>query len=72
MGKELIFYYDIICPYAYLASKLIGDVANRNGAKLIWRPVLLGKFQNVSSLLFMELPCMEHSFNLHTDFVDIL
>ena len=43
MGKEIIFYYDVICPYAYLASKLIEDVAKRNGAKLLWRPVLLGR-----------------------------
>lgn len=40
--KEIIFYYDVICPYANLASKLIEEVARRNGAKLIWRPVLLG------------------------------
>jgi len=42
MGKEIIFYYDVICPYAYLASKLIADVAKRNNAVLRWRPVLLG------------------------------
>lgn len=42
--KEIVFYYDVICPYANLASKLIGDVAKRNHAKLLWRPVLLGIF----------------------------
>ena len=40
--KEIIFYYDVICPYANLASKLIEEVARKNQAKLIWRPVLLG------------------------------
>ena len=42
MTKEIIFYYDVICPYAYLVSKLITDVAKHNGAILRWRPVLLG------------------------------
>lgn len=40
--KRLIFYYDIICPYAYLASKLVADLAQRNSVQLLWRPVLLG------------------------------
>ncbi|XP_066928678.1 uncharacterized protein [Clytia hemisphaerica] len=42
MKKEIVFYYDVICPYANLASKLIEDLARRNQANLIWRPVLLG------------------------------
>ena len=44
MGKEIIFYYDVISPYSYLASKLVRDLAKRAGAKLLWRPVLLGAF----------------------------
>ena len=40
--KKLTFYYDIVCPYAYLASHRIEDVAERCGATVDWQPVLLG------------------------------
>ncbi|XP_065056055.1 uncharacterized protein LOC135684423 [Rhopilema esculentum] len=40
--KEFVFYYDVICPYAYLASRLIEGLAENVGAKIRWRPVLLG------------------------------
>jgi 2-hydroxychromene-2-carboxylate isomerase len=36
------FYYDIVCPYAYLASLRVGAMASRTGATLEWCPVLLG------------------------------
>lgn len=39
---ELHFHYDIVCPYAYLASTAIEELAARVGAELIWQPVLLG------------------------------
>ena len=56
MGKEIIFYYDVICPYAYLASKYIESIAKRNCAKLLWRPVLLGGIYKQTKLEEMELP----------------
>ncbi|KAJ7392756.1 hypothetical protein OS493_010411 [Desmophyllum pertusum] len=40
--KEVVFYYDVVCPFAYMASRLIEGVARRNGAKIMWKPVLLG------------------------------
>ncbi|XP_078380491.1 uncharacterized protein LOC144663421 [Oculina patagonica] len=40
--KEVVFYYDVVCPFAYMASRLIEGVARRNGAKILWKPVLLG------------------------------
>lgn len=43
--KEVVFYYDVVCPFAYMASRLIEGVARRNGAKILWKPVLLGKCQ---------------------------
>ena len=43
--KEIVFYYDVVCPFAYMASRLIEGVARRNGAKILWKPVLLGKCQ---------------------------
>ena len=39
---RLDFYYDIVCPYAYLASTQIEALAKRCGADLYWHPVLLG------------------------------
>jgi len=39
---NLRFYYDVVCPYAYLASLRVEDLAERTGATLEWCPVLLG------------------------------
>ena len=39
---DLYFYYDIVCPYAYLASRRVEAMAERTGATLEWCPVLLG------------------------------
>lgn len=38
----LELYYDIVCPYAYLASTQIEPLAARHGATVQWEPVLLG------------------------------
>jgi 2-hydroxychromene-2-carboxylate isomerase len=38
----LRFYYDIVCPYAYLASLKVEDLAAKTGAEIEWCPVLLG------------------------------
>jgi 2-hydroxychromene-2-carboxylate isomerase len=40
--ERVTFYYDVVCPYAYLASTQIEDVAARAGAAIDWEPVLLG------------------------------
>src|ERR1051325_552881 len=39
---DLLFYYDVVCPYAYLASTRIEALAARVGARLCWQPILLG------------------------------
>lgn len=36
------FYYDVVCPYAYLASTQIEAMAARAGATIEWVPILLG------------------------------
>lgn len=36
------FFYDIVCPYAYLASRQIESIAKRSNATIRWVPVLLG------------------------------
>ncbi len=38
----LRFYYDVVCPYAYLASLRVEALAERTGVELEWCPVLLG------------------------------
>jgi len=39
---QLSFSYDVVCPYAYLASQRVEALAKRTGAELVWCPVLLG------------------------------
>ncbi len=36
------FFFDFACPFAYLASREIERLAERTGAELVWRPILLG------------------------------
>jgi 2-hydroxychromene-2-carboxylate isomerase len=36
------FYFDVVCPWAYLASTAIDAVCARAGAELRWCPILLG------------------------------
>ena len=40
--NKITFYYDIVCPYAYIASQRIEAVAARCDATVDWQPVLLG------------------------------
>ncbi|MCB9706717.1 MAG: 2-hydroxychromene-2-carboxylate isomerase [Myxococcales bacterium] len=42
MIPEVRFYYDVVCPYAYLASTQIEALAAAEGAQVSWRPILLG------------------------------
>ena len=41
-AKVIDFYYDIVCPYAYLASTQLDAFAERNNVTFRWKPVLLG------------------------------
>lgn len=36
------FFYDVVCPFAYLASTRIAALADEAGVDVEWRPVLLG------------------------------
>ncbi|TID16457.1 protein disulfide [Venturia nashicola] len=45
----LEFYYDISCPFAYIASTRIEALASRVNADLIWTPVLLGAIYRETS-----------------------
>lgn len=48
---EVRFYFDIVCPYAYLASKQLPELTERLGARIDWRPILLsGVLKSLGSL----------------------
>ena len=40
--KQVDFYYDIVCPYAYLGETQISAIAEARGAEVVWKPFLLG------------------------------
>ncbi|MEQ9617780.1 MAG: 2-hydroxychromene-2-carboxylate isomerase [Deltaproteobacteria bacterium] len=46
MGKKVEFYYDFSSPYSYIASRRIEKICEDNGAKLEWKPFLLGGLFN--------------------------
>lgn len=39
---EVAFYFDIVCPYAYFASRQLPALCERLGARIDYRPILLG------------------------------
>lgn len=41
-GASFKFYYDVVCPFAYMASSVVEGMAERCGATVNWTPVLLG------------------------------
>lgn len=47
-GASFEFAFDIACPYAYLASLQVEQVAYRCGASITWTPVLLGGLYDLS------------------------
>lgn len=46
MAMSVVFYYDVVCPFAYMASRLVEALGRRTGAVVEWRPVLLGDCGN--------------------------
>jgi 2-hydroxychromene-2-carboxylate isomerase len=57
--KTLRFYFDITCPYAYVASSQVEALAQRTGARLEPRPILLGgvfRAHETPQKLFATLP----------------
>ncbi|SCZ90306.1 BZ3500_MvSof-1268-A1-R1_Chr9g10785 [Microbotryum saponariae] len=39
---EVVFYFDVVCPYAFIASERLPDVIRFTGANVTWKPVVLG------------------------------
>ena len=42
MNATVDFYFDVVCPYAYLAHTQVERLCETHGAELRWRPILLG------------------------------
>ncbi|SPA22876.1 DSBA oxidoreductase [Cupriavidus taiwanensis] len=42
MTRQVEFFFDFGSPYSYLAWKELPRVAQRTGATIVWRPILLG------------------------------
>ena len=57
MPSPIEFWFDFSSPYGYVASQLIGDVAERHGRTVNWHPVLLGPiFKAVGTAPLTMLP----------------
>ena len=50
MIKPLEFYFDFISPYSFLAHKQIRKMENKEGVKVIYKPVLLGGLHNLHGI----------------------
>lgn len=46
---ELDFYFDIVCPFAYIASTRLDDIVKFTGSIVTYRPVLLGGLYQLSN-----------------------
>jgi 2-hydroxychromene-2-carboxylate isomerase len=61
MAKEVEFYFDVGSPAAYLAWKQLPKIAAETGARVIYRPFLLGGvFQATGNKSPMEVPAKGH------------
>jgi 2-hydroxychromene-2-carboxylate isomerase len=57
MSKQVEFYYDFGSPYSYLAFRHVPKIAEKTGAEIVWRPMLLGGvFQATNNASPMEVP----------------
>ena len=56
--SRIIFYYDVVCPFAYMTSTLVEDLARRAGATVHWSPVLLGKSSQHLTTAFILGSCL--------------
>ena len=50
MIRPLEFYFDFISPYSFLAHKQIREIENKEGIKVIYKPVLLGGLHNLHGI----------------------
>ena len=45
-GPPVTFFFDVHSPWSYLASTLIGPLARRHGAPIVWRPIHLANLMD--------------------------
>ncbi len=51
------FFYELGSPYSYLASTQIDDLAQRHGAEVVWKPVVLGAvFKATGNVMNASIP----------------
>jgi 2-hydroxychromene-2-carboxylate isomerase len=65
--EELGFYYDFSSPYAYLGATQVERVARETGARLHWRPILVGALFNAigtPNVPLAEFPAAKRSYML--------
>ena len=57
MARTIEFFFDYGSPYSYLANAVLPDLAKRNTAELVYRPMLLGAvFKATGNQSPMQLP----------------
>ncbi len=62
----LEYYFDFSSPFAYLASRRVGKVASKAGAKLVYKPFLLGGLFNAIGTPNVPLFAMPEPKRLHS------
>ncbi len=65
--NELTFYYDFSSPYAYLGATQVERVAKGAGARVRWRPILVGALFNAigtPNVPLDEFPAAKRSYML--------
>ena len=40
--KQVEFFFDIGSPFSHIAWRALPEIAERNGAEIVWRPILIG------------------------------
>jgi 2-hydroxychromene-2-carboxylate isomerase len=57
MTKKIEFFFDVGSPYTYLAYTQLPGLAEKTGAEILWRPMLLGGvFKAVNNVSPAEIP----------------
>jgi 2-hydroxychromene-2-carboxylate isomerase len=65
-GRTLEFWYDFSSPFSYLASTQVEAIAERAGARLEWKPMLLGGLFKIIGTPDVPLLAMPESKRRHS------